>query len=151
MRRSIVPISVALASALAMSACSKTEKAPAAPAASTTAPTTTLGGVDLTQPVRAIGTEPFWSVDITSDAITYVGLDNQPQRAANPQPVIQGTTATWTAETDAGAAMVVTLIATECSDGMSERTYPLTARVQLGEVKLNGCAASQAALANPQG
>ncbi|CAN5270708.1 membrane protein [soil metagenome] len=143
---------VILCSALALaalSACSKTEKAPAVPSAPAASTPTSLGGVDLTKPVRAIGTEPFWSVDITSDAVTYVGLDNQPRRAANPQPVIQGTTATYTTEDDDGTAMIVTLIATECSDGMSDRTYPLTARIQLGEVKLNGCAASQAALANP--
>ena len=28
-----------------------------------------LGGVDLGQPVRALGTEPFWSVEITPDAL----------------------------------------------------------------------------------
>jgi uncharacterized membrane protein len=29
---------------------------------------------------------------------------------------------------------------------MSDRVYPLTAKVELGEVSLNGCAASQAFL-----
>ena len=39
-----------------------------------------------------------------------------------------------------------TLIATECSDGMSDRIYPLTARVVIGEETLQGCAASTAAI-----
>ena len=126
-------------------ACSQgtTEKSP--PPADAPAPTM-LGGVDLNQPIRALGTEPCWSVAITRDAIVYTGVDRAEQRAGSPQPVVQGTTAVYTGDTDEGTVMVVTLIATECSDGMSDRVYPLTAKVELGEVSLNGCAASQAFL-----
>ena len=128
---------------LLVAACSQgtTEKA-AAPADAPALPM--LGGVDLNQPVRALGTEPFWSVAITRDAMVYTDMDRDEQRAANPQPVIQGTTVVYTGATAEGSTMVVTLISTECSDGMSDRTYPLTARVELGEVSLSGCAASQA-------
>ena len=38
------------------------------------------------------------------------------------------------------------LIATECSDGMSDRTYPLTAKVEIGDETLTGCAAATAAI-----
>lgn len=126
-----------------LAACSQgtTEKAP--PPADAPAPTM-LGGVVLNQPLRALGTEPFWSVAITKDAMVYTGIDHDEQRAGNPQPVVQGTTAVYTGATDDGTTMVVTLIATECSDGMTERVYPLTAKVELGEVSLSGCAASQA-------
>lgn len=125
-----------------LAACSQgtTEKTP--PPADAPAPTM-LGGVDLNQPIRALGTEPFWSVAITNGSMVYTGVDRDEQRAGNPQPVVQGTTAVYTGATSEGAAMVVTLIATECSDGMSDRVYPLTAKVELGEVSLNGCAASQ--------
>ena len=40
----------------------------------------------------------------------------------------------------------MTLIATECSDGMSDRVYPLTARVEIGDDTLTGCAASKSAI-----
>jgi uncharacterized membrane protein len=60
--------------------------------------------------------------------------------------VVQGTTATWEAETADGTTLKVTLIATECSDGMSDRTYPLTALVKVGDRDLTGCAASSAAI-----
>ena len=138
------PILFAAPLTLLAAACSQgtTEQAP--PPADAPAPTT-LGGVDLSQPLRALGTEPFWSVEITKDAMVYTGVDRDEQRAGNPQPVVQGTTAVYTAADD-GTAMVVTLIATECSDGMSDRLYPLTAKVELGEVSLTGCAASQAFL-----
>jgi len=127
------------------SACSKGDDAPAAPAAEMAAPAV-LGGVDLNQPLRAIGTEPFWGVEITPQSLVYSGVDRAEQRATNAGPVIQGTTAVYTAATGSGAALVVTLIATECSDGMSDRIYPLTARVELSGETLNGCAASQASL-----
>lgn len=111
-----------------------------------------LGGVDLNRPVRALGTEPFWGVEITPQALVYSGVDRAERRASNPGPLVQGTTAVYAAMIDNGAErdgpgmMVVTLIATECSDGMSDRTYPLTARVELGEETLNGCAAPTAAV-----
>jgi len=123
----------------------------AEPAPDLTAPVpppepTTLGGVDLSQPLRAIGTEPFWSVEITPDALAYSAVDSSGMRADNPGPTIQGTTAVYAAAGSDGTALVVTLIATECSDGMSDRVYPLTARVEVGPQTLNGCAASVAFL-----
>ena len=43
--------------------------------------------------------------------------------------------------TNLNKALNVVLIATECSDGMSDRTYPLTAKVEIGDDELTGCAA----------
>jgi uncharacterized membrane protein len=107
-----------------------------------------LGGVDLTQPIRALGTEPFWGVDVTADALVYSGVDRPEQRGAHSGPVIQGTTATWTTTTDQGQALELTLIDTDCSDGMSDRNYPLTARLIVGGETLNGCAALTSAVMN---
>ena len=127
-----------------VAACSEpAEKAPPPPAV---VPAAMLGGVDLNAPMRALGTEPFWGVDFTADSLVYSGVDRPEQRASKPEPVIQGTTAVYTAATQGGTVLVVTLIATECSDGMSDRTYPLTARVEIGPETLNGCAASTAFL-----
>lgn len=138
-------LALALVIALGAAACSQGTTEKAEPPADAPTPVT-LGGVDLNQPLRALGTEPFWSVEITKDAMVYTGIDRETQRAADPQPVVQGTTAVYTADTEDGTAMVVTLIATECSDGMSDRIYPLTAKVEMGEVALTGCAASKAFL-----
>ena len=59
---------------------------------------------------------------------------------------MQGTVAAWTTATEAKTPLVVTLMATDCSDGMSDRTYPLTAKVEIGTESLTGCAASGAAI-----
>lgn len=137
---SLIAVATALA---ALTACSQptAEKAPAAAAEART-----LAGVDLDQPLRVLGTEPFWAVEITPAGLTYSGVDRPEQKAANPGPALQGTVAVWTTETEAKVPLVVTLMATDCSDGMSDRTYPLTARVEVGDESLTGCAASISAI-----
>ena len=139
MRRLYAALSV-----LVLAGCSPAE-APA-PSPELTAPAAVLGGVELAGPLRAIGTEPDWSVDLMGTEMVYTSPEPPGQRARQPEPVIQGTTATWAGETADGATFKVTLVATECSDGMSERTYPLTAMVTVGERALTGCAASTAAI-----
>lgn len=135
---------LAAASVLVLSACSPGgEPASAPPVAE---PSPVLAGVDLGQPVRALGTEPFWSIELTGTELVYTAPEPPEQRAPQPRPVVQGTTAVYETKTAEGTALSVTLVATECSDGMSDRTYPLTAMVRIGEVSLSGCAASTAAV-----
>ncbi|WGM32913.1 hypothetical protein [Brevundimonas sp. NIBR11] len=138
-------LTLILLAGLALAACNNAPEAPPADNTAPPAPPPVLAGVDLTQPVRAIGTEPFWAVDITPQTLIYSAPDDPGVSAPNPGPTIQGTTAVY-ATTSNGTALVVTLIATECSDGMSDRVYPLTARVERGSQTLNGCAASVAFL-----
>ncbi len=135
---------LAVLSVLALTACVEAEQP--APAPEPPGPPPVLGGVDLNRPVRALGTEPFWSVDLTGTEMVYTTPEPPEQRGPQPAPVIQGTTATYETETADGTELSVTLVATECSDGMSDRTYPLTAMVKFGELELNGCAASTAAI-----
>jgi uncharacterized membrane protein len=134
----------AVLTVLTLTACSQAE-APDQPD-TPPEPAPVLGGVDLARPVRALGTEPFWSVELNGTEMVYTTPEPPGQRAPQPDPVVQGTTATWEAETADGTAMRVTLVATECSDGMSDRTYPLTAMVKVGDLELTGCAASTAAI-----
>lgn len=101
-----------------------------------------LGGVNLGEPVRVLGTEPFWAVNITPDALTYSDPEGEGPSFVNAGPSIQGTTATWRASAEDGTSLELVLVDTACSDGMSDRTYPLSARLTLGEQTLNGCAAS---------
>ena len=129
---------------MALAACSPAEE-PASPPAEPPPPSV-LGGVDLARPVRALGTEPFWSVELTGTEMVYTTPEPPERRAPQPSPVVQGTTATFESETADGVALRVTLVSTECSDGMSDRTYPLTAMVKVGDVELTGCAASASAI-----
>lgn len=130
---------------LVLAACSPSPDSPE-PAPIDVSPAT-LAGVDLGRPIRALGNEPFWAVEITPEALVYSGVDRPEQTADNPGPMLQGTTARYEATTVAGKPLSVALIATTCSDGMSDRTYPLTAVVKVDGETLTGCAASVAALA----
>lgn len=139
---------LAAVSALALAACGvqpETEKETGPSAAPAAAPPV-LSGVDLTQPLRAIGTEPFWSVELTGSEMVYTSPD-QPAglRAPQPAPVMQGTIAVYESALQS-EAFKVTLTATECSDGMSDRAYPLSAIVKIGDRTLTGCAATAAAI-----
>lgn len=140
----LAPFALILGSVLAVVACSEPTPPPEPPAPP---PAPVLGGVSLDQPVRVLGTEPFWGVTIAPTGLTYDGVDRPEQTAPNPGPIVQGTVATYTATTTAGTPLSIVLMATECSDGMSDRTYPLTARVEIGGETLNGCAIQSAALA----
>ena len=144
--RSVLTAACAAGLSLALAGCyDRKEKEPeSAPPPETAA---SLGGVDLGRPVRAVGTEPFLSVEVTPDALVYTRMDQPTQRAPNHGATVQGTMATYATSTDLKMALNLTLVATECSDGMSDRTYPLTARVEIGDDTLNGCADAASALA----
>lgn len=124
---------------LALSACNRDKPDEPPPGSD---PAMVLGGVDLSKPVRVGGNEPFWSVTVTADGMLYEGVDRPDQQAENPGAQITGSVATWTTTTDQSVPLVITLTDTDCSDGMSDRTYPLSAQVKIGEEVLTGCAAS---------
>lgn len=105
-----------------------------------------LAGVDLSQPLRAIGTEPFWSVEIKSDGLVYGGVDRPERKMANPRAEVHGDAVIIAAKDAAGVDFAIALRAAQCSDGMSERVYRLEVEVAFKGETLKGCADSQAAL-----
>lgn len=146
MRIAALPsLPVTVLAVLVLAACSPSPESSEAPPIDVSP--ATLAGVDLSRPIRALGNEPFWAVEITPEGLVYSGVDRPEQRADNPGPLLQGTTARYEATTGTGKPLSVALIATTCSDGMSDRTYPLTAVVKVDGETLTGCAASVSALA----
>lgn len=144
MRLWIVP---AVALGLMAAACNSSEQAPAA--ATTPVAEAKLAGVDLTQPVSVLGNEPFWGLAIADGKVAYSDPE-VPTGGPNGTigaPEMLGNVAIWRSTLSDQSPLVITLTGTDCSDGMSDRTYPLAAKVELGERVLNGCAASTAAIA----
>ena len=105
-----------------------------------------MAGVDLSRPARAIGTEPFWSVEIRPDGLVYSGVDRPETKMTNPGAEVYGEKAIIAAKDAAGVDFAIALRAAQCSDGMSDRVYRLEVEVAYKGERLKGCADSQAAL-----
>jgi len=108
-----------------------------------------LAGVDLSQPLRAIGTEPFWSVEIRPDGLVYGGVDRPETKIANPGAVVHGEKAIIAAKDASGAGLTIALHTAQCSDGMSDRVYRLEVEIAYMHETLKGCADSQPAIDSP--
>lgn len=94
-------------------------------------------------PLRAIGTEPFWGLDIDTTGLRFTTPDDMtgihwPPRA----PLVTGDTWRWAGESGR-AAIAARIWPARCSDGMSDRVYPYAAFVRVDGTDYRGCAASR--------
>ncbi|MCT2559837.1 hypothetical protein N0B51_12705 [Tsuneonella sp. YG55] len=127
-------IAAALA-ALAISGCSSpTEGIPGD--AADDAPFAAIGA---NETVRFTGTEPFWGGQVVGTALTYStpedpdGTDIVVTRFAGRGGL------SWSGTYD-GARFVLAVTPGECSDGMSDRTYPFVATLEVKGEQRSGCA-----------
>jgi uncharacterized membrane protein len=140
---------------MALAGCS-TQQEPAANATANTADVAVIGGtapagpppplgtVDLGQPLRAFGTEPGWSLDVTPGVITYTDYSAEDPKAETFMPAIPavaGGKAVWRTRNTAGEAVVLTLTLKDCLEaGEEDMTQPLTAEFKMGGTTRTGCA-----------
>ncbi|MGA0606155.1 COG3650 family protein [Phenylobacterium sp. VNQ135] len=110
---------------------------PADAPAAAPAPTTT----DFSQDMLAIGTEPFWSLTMRGTEFELLRPDHPNVKLKAPGAQIGPGQGVWKATAEDGSAMTVTLRVGDCSDGMSDRTYPMSAEVEFAGTTLHGCAA----------
>ncbi|MCS3741309.1 MULTISPECIES: COG3650 family protein [unclassified Rhizobium] len=96
--------------------------------------------------LNALGTEPFWAIKIRADGITISRPGVEDIKSANSGPAIEKDSATWTIA-GGPAPLRLTLTKGACSDGMSDRHYPLNAVLAFGDKTMYGCAATPAAIA----
>lgn len=93
------------------------------------------------QVFRAFGTEPFWNVNVEDATLTYTtpedpaGVVMQGVR----EPQADGVEITGT---HAGRPFALRVAAGECSDGMSDHRYTMTATFKLGDIAYTGCGES---------
>ena len=100
--------------------------------------------MDISQPISALGTEPFWSVTVDGTKLVLKRPDAPDRTFTAPGASIQPGRATWVAKASDRAQLTLTIFASECSDGMSDRKYPWTAEVSLLNEALRGCAVKTA-------
>ena len=133
---------------LALAACgSEPGATPAdgnAGAAATQAPgsvedTAPYAGIAPGETIRFTGTEPFWSGVVSRQTLTYSTPDNIPGSTIQVERFAGRNGLSLSGEL-AGSAFDMAITPGECSDGMSERTYPFTATLEVGGEQRRGCA-----------
>lgn len=132
--------------ALLLAACQPQdpEGKPAPPPADAPAATPAGSSMDISKPITARGTEPFWALSIDGKAFRLTRPDRPDLTAEAPGAAISNGRAIWVAKAADGRQMTVTLYASECSDGMSDLKYPMSAEVVMRDEELRGCAARTA-------
>jgi uncharacterized membrane protein len=85
-------------------------------------------------PYHAVGTEPFWNLLIDEHDITFVQADAQPIKQATPKVIIG-----IAGEIYRTPRIDVNIVHAQCSDGMSDRTYPDKLQVTVDGKRFNGC------------
>jgi heat shock protein HslJ len=84
---------------------------------------------------RAVGTEPFWDLTIDERQMVFTDRGNN-IAVAQPTPrVIVGIAG----EIYQTHGLNVNIVHRECSDGMSDRTYPDTVQIDVEGHRYNGC------------
>jgi uncharacterized membrane protein len=145
---------IAITAFLAMTACSPGHKAEVAGAESAVTSAVmsaitpppdhmahSLGGVDLDKPITLVGTEPFWNILFGDGRVVFSSPDSHAGQTTTAPFILTPAGAEWH-----GKDMDIYLIAGRCSDGMSDRGYPLKATVQIGQTVLKGCAGATAVI-----
>lgn len=96
--------------------------------------TTPPGDVPTGEAWFALGTEPFWNVEITAARIVYHDADGRRISVVNPgaRPSLNG-------ERYVTPQITVDVTRGTCGDGMSERSYGDTVIVEAGGRTLHGC------------
>ncbi len=127
---------------LMLAACQPQDPTGAPATAPADAPVATPAVIsDFSQPMTAVGTEPFWSLSVAGTTVRLTRPDAPDLVANAPGAAIKPGQATWVATGPDKQTLTITFNVNPCSDGMSDRNYPMTAEVTLGgATALRGCA-----------
>ncbi len=107
-----------------------------------TSETAPYSGIAEDEVLRFTGTEPFWGGEVTGTELTYTTPENQDGTEISVERFAGRGGIAFSGLLD-GAEFEMLVTPLECSDGMSDRTYPFTATLQIGEEQRNGCAWSE--------
>ena len=120
------------------------ERDPAAPAEADAAipgaaeDTAPYAGIAEDEALKFTGTEPFWGGEVDGKTLTYQTPENQDGEVIAVERFAGRGGIAFSGLLD-GADFDMTVTPLECSDGMSDRTYPFTVTLEIGEETRNGC------------
>ncbi len=91
-------------------------------------------------PLRAVGTEPFWGARIEGRCVTYSHIDDQQGTRVWTQFRQTGGESVWTGTLRNQSFELRVRPMPGCSDGMSDKLYPLAVTLQVDGEQRTGCA-----------
>lgn len=107
-----------------------------------TSETAPYAGIAADEVLKFTGTEPFWGGQVAGGTLTYSTPEDQDGNAIAVERFAGRGGLSFSGTLD-GATLVMAVTARQCSDGMSDRTYPFTVTLAIGADKRNGCAWSE--------
>ena len=93
--------------------------------------------------VEFTGTEPFWGGSVSGTRLTYTKPENIDGTTIEVKRFTGQGGLGYSGSLD-GASFDMTISAGVCSDGMSDRTYPFTVTLKIGDETRRGCAWTEA-------
>lgn len=96
-------------------------------------------GIRADETISLVGTEPFWGGRLADGRLTYSTPENQ---AGESIAVARfaGNAGLGFSGALRGRPLDLAITPGRCSDGMSERSYPYTVTLKLGDEQRSGCA-----------
>lgn len=107
-----------------------------------TSETAPYGEIGEDEVLHFTGTEPFWGGEVSGTTLVYSTPENQDGAEIEVERFAGRGGIAFSGLLD-GAAFEMMVTPLECSDGMSDRTYPFTVTLEIGGDKRNGCAWSE--------
>jgi uncharacterized membrane protein len=139
---SIFGPSVLVSTLLLLAACHGSAGSPSASGSTTVATaadTQAYAGIGAGETVRFTGTEPFWSGEVSGETLTYKTPDDQEGAMVVVDRFAGRNGVSFSGDLD-HMPFVLAVTPGKCSDGMSDRSYPFTATLQVRGQQRQGCA-----------
>jgi uncharacterized membrane protein len=95
-------------------------------------------GLPEDETLRFTGTEPFWGGQVTGRTLRYETPENPSGETIEVERFAGRGGVSFSGRL-AGQAFDMTVTPLSCSDGMSDRTYPFTVTLKIGDETRNGC------------
>jgi uncharacterized membrane protein len=104
-------------------------------------------GIAADETINLVGTEPFWAMEIAPGDGGYRALHSTPDTPDGQSFAVDrfaGNNGLGFSGELEGRAVQIAITPSECSDGMSDRAYPFSATLSVGDTTLLGCAYTDA-------
>jgi len=95
-------------------------------------------GIGPDEKITLSGTEPFWNMTVEGEVLTYTTPENLDGTTTSVTRFTGNNGLGFSGELE-GKSLQIAITPGTCSDGMSDRDYPFTATIKLGDDTLFGC------------